>query len=205
MDTAILSWVFQALILGTGIYAFLRFLRTTRGSGLMRGLMMTLLLGLVVLAGLSKALGLLELEKLIESFTPSLAVILVILFQPELRRIISQLGEQNRLGKLLNKTKEETISEVVQAAAAMAGRRVGALIAFEGEFDSTTTRTMPSNWTAQSTDSRWRASSSPEAACTTAPLWSVVIVSLPLHACSRSPKTPICRNPRGRDTEPRWA
>lgn len=100
----------------------------------MRGLMITLALGLVVLAGLSKALGLLELEKLIESFTPSLAVILVILFQPELRRIISQLGEQNRLGKLLKKGQAETIGEVVQGVSAMAGQRIGALIAFEREF-----------------------------------------------------------------------
>ena len=117
-----------------GIYGFLRFLRTTRGSGLMRGLVLTLLLGLVALAGLAKVLDLLELEKLIESFTPSIAVILVILFQPELRRIISQVGEQNRLGRLLSKGQEETVNEVVQSVSAMAGRNVGALIAFEREF-----------------------------------------------------------------------
>ncbi len=100
----------------------------------MRGLVMTLLFGMVALVGLAKALDLLELEKLIESFTPSIAVIVVILFQPELRRIISQVGEQNRLGKLLKKGQAETLNEVVQGVSAMAGRRVGALIAFEREF-----------------------------------------------------------------------
>lgn len=134
MTTDLLSWAFQALILGAGIYLFLRFLRTTRGSGLMRGLVMTLILGLIALAGLAKLLGLDELEQLITSFTPSIAVILVILFQPELRRIISQLGEQNRLGKLLRKGEDETLSEVVQGISAMAGRRVGALVAFERDF-----------------------------------------------------------------------
>ncbi len=134
MPTELFSWGFQTLILSAGIYGFLRFLSTTRGSGLMRGLVLTLLLGLIALAGLAKVLDLLELEKLIESFTPSIAVILVILFQPELRRIISQVGEQNRIGQLLKKGQDETVSEVVQGASAMAGRNVGALIAFEREF-----------------------------------------------------------------------
>lgn len=134
MYTELFTWVFQALILSACIYGFLRFLRTTRGSGLMRGLVMTLLLGLVALAGLAKALNLAELEKLIESFTPSIAVIMVILFQPELRRIISHVGEQNRLGRLRRKGQNETVNEVVQGVSAMASQNVGALIAFEREF-----------------------------------------------------------------------
>ncbi len=100
----------------------------------MRGLVVAVLFGLVGIAGLSELLGLEEIKKLIEDFTPSIAVILAILFQPELRRMISQLGEQNRLGRLLGKRPDETLSEIVQAVAAMASRRVGALIAIERDF-----------------------------------------------------------------------
>ena len=40
-----LAWVLQALILTAGIHLFLRFVRTTRGIRLIRGLFVTVLVG----------------------------------------------------------------------------------------------------------------------------------------------------------------
>ncbi|MEM7517165.1 MAG: diadenylate cyclase CdaA, partial [Planctomycetota bacterium] len=130
----LISWPLQVTILAAAIYLFLRFLSTARGSGLMRGLVVAALFGLIGIAGLSELLELEEISKLVEDFTPSIAVILAILFQPELRRIISQLGEQNRLGQLIGQTRDEALPEVVQALSAMASRRTGALIAFERDL-----------------------------------------------------------------------
>ena len=94
----------QIVILTTGIYVVLGFLRTTRGSGLVRGLGVTLLVGVVGLWGLSKYLVLEELDHIIQGITGYVVVILAILFQPELRRGIVHLGENPLLGRLLEGT-----------------------------------------------------------------------------------------------------
>lgn len=125
------SWTLQIAILSTGIYAFLRFLRTTRGGGLLRGLFVAFLFGVVGLWGLSKFLELEELNHIIEGFTPYVAVVLTILFQPELRRAMARLGQHSRLAQLLSSGHKETVTRVANAAVAMAKRRHGALIAFQ--------------------------------------------------------------------------
>jgi diadenylate cyclase len=124
----------QIVILTTGIYVVLGFLRTTRGSGLVRGLGVTLLVGVVGLWGLSKYLVLEELDHIIQGITGYVVVILAILFQPELRRGIVHLGENPLLGRLLKARRREVVTEVVQAVVSMAKKRQGALIAFERKF-----------------------------------------------------------------------
>ena len=42
-----LAWGFQILILTAGIHLFLRFVRTTRGNPLIRGLFLSVLVGVV--------------------------------------------------------------------------------------------------------------------------------------------------------------
>ena len=134
MSYPILGWALQILILTTGIYIFLRFLRTTRGGGLIRGLVVALLFGAVGIWGLSKLLGLSELEHIVQSVTGFVVVIFAILFQPELRRGIAQLGEHPLLGRLLDQRRPETVSEVAQAVVNLAKKRRGALVAFEREM-----------------------------------------------------------------------
>lgn len=125
------SLTLQALILGAGIYVALGFLRSTRGGGIVRGLVVALLFGAVGLWGLAELLRLEELGHILQSITGYVVVILVILFQPELRRGIAQLGEQALLGQ---RKRNETANEIAQAAIAMARRRRGALIAIERDF-----------------------------------------------------------------------
>lgn len=132
MDQTV-KWTLQIAILALVIYTFLRFLRTTRASGLIRGLVFTLLFGAIVLLGVAESLELQELLHIIEAFTPYAAVILVILFHPELRRAMTRLGQQNRFAKLFSKRSKGTVSEVAQAAISMAARRHGALVAFQRE------------------------------------------------------------------------
>lgn len=129
-----ISWSVQVLILALGIYAFLRFLRTTRGGGLLRGLMLTMLFGVVGLWGLAEVAQLDELSHIFQKITPYLVVVLAIVFQPELRRAMAQLGEQNRFGRFLRRRRGEAVSEISQAAIAMASRRHGALIAFQRDI-----------------------------------------------------------------------
>ena len=132
MDPTV-SWILQITILATGIYLFLRFLRTTRGGGLLRGLLVAFLIGAIGLWGAAKYFELEELIHIIEGFTPYVAVILVILFQPELRRAMVRLGQHSRFAQLFSIRRHETVAEVTSAATTMAKRRHGALIAFQRE------------------------------------------------------------------------
>lgn len=129
----LLLWALQILILAAGIYLFLRFVLATRGSRLIRGLVVTVLIGVVGLWGLSQALVLEELGYLLEAATPFIIITLAIVFQPELRRAIAQLGQRSLVGRLMKSTDIDTLTRVVRAARAMAKRRHGALIAFERE------------------------------------------------------------------------
>ena len=126
-----LSSVLQVAILATGIYVVLGFLRTTRGSGLVRGLAFALVGGVVGLSAFAEQLQLEELDYILEIITGYVVVILAILFQPELRRGIVQLGENPLVGRLLEGRRLEILTEVSQACISMAKKRQGALIAFE--------------------------------------------------------------------------
>lgn len=125
------SSVLQVLILSLGIYLVLGFLRTTRGTGIVRGLAVAAVLAAVGLYVLSIYLDLDELDYLFEVSSGYAVVVLAILFQPELRRGIVHLGENPLIGQLLRGRREEVVSEVVQAVSKMAAKRQGALIAVE--------------------------------------------------------------------------
>lgn len=137
--------VLQVAILTAGIYAVLSFLRTTRGSGLVRGLTVTFVVGMIGLSVLATRLRLEELEYIIEIITGYVVVILVVLFQPELRRGIVQLGENPLVGRLLKARRQEVLTEVAKACVSMAKKRQGALIAFERKtsLDSFTSTAVP--------------------------------------------------------------
>ncbi|HJO27024.1 MAG TPA: diadenylate cyclase [Planctomycetota bacterium] len=128
------AWALQGLILATGIYLALRFLRTTRGGGVLRGLAVAVLLLVFGLWGLAKLLVLEELDHILQSVSGYLVVILAILFQPELRRGITHLGDHPLLGRLVPSKRADPVIEVVQAVLSMASRQRGALIAFEREL-----------------------------------------------------------------------
>lgn len=129
----ILAWTLQILILSAGIHLFLRFVRTTRGNRMIRGLLVTVLGGVVGLWGLSVWLDLEELRHLLEISSGIVVITLAIVFQPELRRGIGQLGAHSFVGRLIHSAGKDTVARVVRASRSMATRRVGALIAFERE------------------------------------------------------------------------
>lgn len=120
----------QILILAVGIHLFLRFVRTTRGNRLIRGLFLSVMVGVVGLWGFSRALGLEELEHLLKSSTGFIVVGFVVIFQSELRRGIAQLGEHSLLG-LVKPSSGGVAREAVEAARSLAALRRGALIVFE--------------------------------------------------------------------------
>ncbi len=114
------STLLQVLILAAGVYMLLALLRSTRGSGLVRGLGVTMLLGMTLLWVVSSNLQLDELQLIIQGIVGFVFVILAIIFQPELRRGIVSLGEHKLLGRFFKSHRREVLSEVAQACIVMA-------------------------------------------------------------------------------------
>ena len=111
-------------ILAFLIYAVLYFLRGSRGVYVLAGV-------IVALLGLSLLAELLKFEvigRLIGESGVVLAVAIIVVFQPELRRAFAQLGSYTFLR---GKRRREVIGEVVAAAVAMSRRKCGALIVLE--------------------------------------------------------------------------
>ena len=111
-------------ILAFLIYEVLYFLRGSRGVYVLTGLIVALI-GMSLLA---EWLNFEVISRLISESGVVLAVAIIVIFQPELRRAFAQLGSYTFLR---GKRRREIISEVVAAAMDMSRRKCGALIVLE--------------------------------------------------------------------------
>ena len=122
--------IIQIGILFLLIYAVLYYLRSTRGAMVIAGLF---ILGLfLAIAAKNDFLGLEVLAYILDMFGNSLFVAILIIFQPELRRALAQLGSYiARKGK----QRREVVAEIISAVSAMSKRKCGALIVVERRFN----------------------------------------------------------------------
>jgi len=121
----------QILILTFGIYLLLSFLRTTRGSGLVSGVSLILIVGIYGMGLVAQTYELVEIEGILAGLQALVFVIIAIIFQPELRRGIFILSESPLLTRFLRAHRKEVVAEVAAAVQTMAKKKQGALIAFE--------------------------------------------------------------------------
>ncbi|NLY83703.1 MAG: TIGR00159 family protein [Acholeplasmataceae bacterium] len=113
------------------LYRLYQMLKNTRAASLVKGLLVLLLAALV-----SKSLHLHVINWLLEKSMTVVLVALPVVFQPELRRALEQIGR----GRLFRKTVvldeeevEHMLSALVTAVMAMSRNRIGALIVLERE------------------------------------------------------------------------
>ena len=126
-STYYLRIIAEISILFFFIYSGLYYLRETKGAYILAGL----LISLILLTIISDRLHFEVLAWLLQSLWAVFAGVLIVIFQPELRRAFAQLGSRPFSKKL---KKKETISEIVKASINLANQRVGALIVFEREI-----------------------------------------------------------------------
>jgi diadenylate cyclase len=115
----------EIFILTVGIYYAFRFVRGTRGAPVVTGF-------LIVLLTFAMVTYLLELEVLkwiLGAFSAFFAVAVVVLFQPELRRMLAELGNLPLFATASEQ--REIIEVIIQTAERLADVRIGALIAVE--------------------------------------------------------------------------
>ncbi len=125
--------VVQIGILAVVIFAGLRFLSKTRGSGLVRGLGL-IVVGLFLVAQVVIAsFDLTELGKVLDFILTTGLVGLLVIFQPELRRGLMLLG-RSHVWRYFVPHRHPVADKLADAAVALSREQVGALIAIEREM-----------------------------------------------------------------------
>jgi diadenylate cyclase len=83
----------------------------------------------------SRALGLFTLNWILDNFLGSIILVIIVIFQSDIRRALAQVGTAPLFGGVerMAQRREDVIEEVTQAVVDLAEKRVGGLIVFERE------------------------------------------------------------------------
>lgn len=115
----------ETIILTVAIYYVLSFVRGTRGFSILIGFLSVLL----VMAFVTSVLDLAVLHWLLGTFSTFVAVAVLVIFQPELRRMLAQVG--NLPIFQTSHEQRENIEVIIQTVERLSDVRIGALIAIE--------------------------------------------------------------------------
>ena len=129
-----LGWVevLDVVVITIVLYYVLRLLRGTQGTQILVGLVV-----LAVVGVMASTFNLVLLSWLFKNGAPYLVIAIIVMFQPELRRALDQLGRLSHLGlghplsAFSTPEYSQAISEAIRAAERLSAKRTGALIAFE--------------------------------------------------------------------------
>ena len=127
-----LGWgeVIDVAVVAFVLYQLLRLLRGTQGTQILVGLVL-----LAVVGVLATQFNLLLLSWLFKNAGFFILIGVIVMFQPELRRALDQIGRLGKLGHPLagysTRLYSQAISEAIRAVERLSVRKNGALIAFE--------------------------------------------------------------------------
>ena len=117
----------EIAVLAVLFYYAILFFRGTRGAQVLLGFLTAVLAMLI----LTRIFNLDALNWLLQQLSVSLVVALVVIFQPEIRRALAELGKQHVFS---TQRERGVLDEVVQAVARLAADKIGALIAIQREI-----------------------------------------------------------------------
>ena len=118
----------EIAIITVALYYTYLYLRGTHGARILIGLALVFL----TLTLVSQLLNLVVIGWLLRSFFSFIAIALVVIFQPELRRALTELGSHHFFSSAFEE--RETIEEVTDSVFELASKGFGALIAVEREI-----------------------------------------------------------------------
>lgn len=133
-----LEIVIELLLIGLSVNWCASVLHGTRGTRLLRGLLVVL----VVVTLIVRVVGNPRLQLLYQAFLFGLAFIALIAFQPELRRALIRAGDVRLLRRRSPRSK--LIAELLESAAYLSRNRYGALVAIQRDVGL-------ANWTEHGT------------------------------------------------------
>ena len=120
--------ILDILIVAFLLYELLMLTRETRASAVLKGLVM-----LVLASWFSDLLGLTALNWVLLNVVNNGALVLVILFQPELRKALEQIGSGtiHKSSRHSEADNQNVVDELIACLLKLSRRRVGALIVLE--------------------------------------------------------------------------
>ena len=119
----------ELLVVAATIYLIVLSLRAARALHFAGALV-----GLVLLSWASHRLDLRVTAWLLDHFWPFWIIALIVIFQPELRRFLFQIGQSPLLGGMTRAGREaqgQVLDDVVKSADSLAAKRIGALVVLE--------------------------------------------------------------------------
>ena len=122
----------EMLLIGLVVYWVLRFLRGTRGARMLKGIASVLIVLYLLIQLVTEQFDLERLKFLYGQFLSFASIVIIVVFQPELRRALMRLGE-TRLFRGFGQQVNEEIEALVESATFCSRRKIGALIAIERE------------------------------------------------------------------------
>jgi diadenylate cyclase len=131
LSTVGLLDIMDVVIVAFVLYKLYVMIKDTRAVALLKGLIVLLVATLA-----SKWLGLNVINWLLQKTMTVVMVALPVVFQPELRRALEQLGRGNlfkKSGFLDEEEAENLLEELAKAVAALAKNKIGALLVLEQE------------------------------------------------------------------------
>jgi len=133
-----LSEALDVFIVGCLLYLLFRWIKRTQAWTLFKGLLI-----LSTIYVISRAMNLTTVLWIMESLFAMGLLVIVILFAPDFRRILEQIGRRDYIGSFTGKNESDhsgftspaAVNEIIKAAKEMAAVKTGALIVLEREVD----------------------------------------------------------------------
>ena len=111
------------------LYKLFSLMRGTRAASMVFGLV-----AIFILSVIAQWFNLIAVNWLVSSLRTVWVIAFVILFQPELRRALANLGQNRILGRFARVSGSGVVPEVVRATQQLAEKKVGALIVLEKDM-----------------------------------------------------------------------
>lgn len=126
---SLIAWdLADITLVACALYYMLLLLKGTRAMQVGFGLALVF-----VIYQAAKRFGLVTLYTMLDTLLTSIVLIIVVLFQQDLRRALMRFGRRPLFTAARSALETQVIEEVVKAASSLAQKRIGALIVFERE------------------------------------------------------------------------
>ncbi|MFQ3573078.1 MAG: diadenylate cyclase CdaA [Thermodesulfovibrionales bacterium] len=120
--------IFDIFLVTIIFYRLLLIFKGTKAAKMLLGLVVLLLVSFG-----SKHFELYTMDWLIQSFLSQLVIAIIVLFQPEIRRVLAQMGEARLFQTFTSAEEMKSIDEIVRATVSLSNKRIGALMVIERE------------------------------------------------------------------------
>lgn len=131
LTTVQLKDVIDVVVIAFAIYKLIMLVKETRAEQLLKGF-----IGILIIYRVASALNLYTVTWVINNLLTVGAILIIVVFQPELRRAFEKLGTSNRLlsfNKIKNEQTQMKTDELTSAVASLSRQKIGALIVIENK------------------------------------------------------------------------